>query len=452
MNDPLESTMCDARWRRLVAVELIVLGFLLNRDTVDLMLALRGATEPLGWRLVVLAVQLAAIAGGLALLWQPGRRTRLRLAVAATALLLCAVFNVLFVQFFYRLPEKRAGWISHVPVEERNEFGFRGQPVDNGDGDFVILLVGDSQVEAVAVPLERMPERLLEAHLRELGRPARVFTLGARGYGQDQQLLMLEKYFEQRRADLILLWFTPGNDVWNNLFPTHWPANGQPKPTFWLENGGLRGPNHALGELLDHSPLKIVALWKRALARGQPKPDDAWEARLPAPYPPLSEHDGPVRDDWERLESTQFANENLATEKSHLAIHLTPPSPRMEYGLELTRQLLERIQSLAESNRARLALFYVDTPRPYLGDEPEVYRFKGRLYRASAGQGEANAARVTASFETHILPVTVPDWQVSEQDAHLNDTANDQVMRDLARRIAPLVPANRKSASKGATP
>jgi hypothetical protein len=124
----------------------------------------------------------------------------------------------------------------------------------------------------------------------------------------------------------------------------------------------------------------------------------------------------------------------------------------MEYGLELTRQLLERIQSLAESNRARLALFYVDTPRPYLGDEPEVYRFKGRLYRASAGQGEANAARVTASFETHILPVTVPDWQVSEQDAHLNDTANDQVMRDLARRIAPLVPANRKSASKGATP
>jgi hypothetical protein len=255
MNDPLESTMCDARWRRLVAVELIVLGFLLNRDTVDLMLALRGATEPLGWRLVVLAVQLAAIAGGLALLWQPGRRTRLRLAVAATALLLCAVFNVLFVQFFYRLPEKRAGWISHVPVEERNEFGFRGQPVDNGDGDFVILLVGDSQVEAVAVPLERMPERLLEAHLRELGRPARVFTLGARGYGQDQQLLMLEKYFEQRRADLILLWFTPGNDVWNNLFPTHWPANGQPKPTFWLENGGLRGPNHALGELLDPSRL-----------------------------------------------------------------------------------------------------------------------------------------------------------------------------------------------------
>ena len=37
----------------------------------------------------------------------------------------------------------------------------------------------------------------------------------------------------------MILWQTIGNDVWNNLFPTHWPKDGFLKPTFRLQDGQL---------------------------------------------------------------------------------------------------------------------------------------------------------------------------------------------------------------------
>jgi hypothetical protein len=42
---------------------------------------------------------------------------------------------------------------------ERHQLGFRGQPIEYQDDDFVIVLVGDSQVEAKACAFGWMPER-----------------------------------------------------------------------------------------------------------------------------------------------------------------------------------------------------------------------------------------------------------------------------------------------------
>ena len=90
-----------------------------------------------------------------------------------------------------------------------------------------------------------------------------MFSVGAGGYGQDQELLALREYYSKYRANLVLLWQTPGNDIWNNIFPTHWPTNANPKPTFWLEDGRLKGPTEQIGEKLAYPTIKILSLFPK---------------------------------------------------------------------------------------------------------------------------------------------------------------------------------------------
>ena len=119
-----------------------------------------------------------------------------------------------------------------------NQLGSRGVPIQYSAGDYVVLLIGDSQVEAAACSYYWLPERRLEHHLSAT-RPVRVFSLGAGGWGQDQQLLALREYYQRFRADLVIAWQTPDNDLWNNTFPSMDPDGHQPKPTYWLENNTL---------------------------------------------------------------------------------------------------------------------------------------------------------------------------------------------------------------------
>lgn len=116
----------------------------------------------------------------------------------------------------------------------------------------MIILLGDSQAEAkFCCAYKWMPERRLEHYLNSHhNKKVKVFTLAAAGYGQDQQLLVLKEYFQRYRANLVVLWQTPQNDVWNNMFPTHWPKNGTPKPTFVLKNGELDGPTEQWNKIL----------------------------------------------------------------------------------------------------------------------------------------------------------------------------------------------------------
>ncbi len=160
------------------------------------------------------------------------------------------VIGILLVQIFYNPTPVYAGWnslsgLGGVSPNEVNQLHFRGQKIEYEDDDFVIVMLGDSQVEAQACAYGWMPERRLQHFLNvEHGKNVKVFTLGASGYGQDQQLLALRGYLKDYRADLVILWQSPVNDVWNNMFPTNWPANGVLKPTYWLENGELQGPNY----------------------------------------------------------------------------------------------------------------------------------------------------------------------------------------------------------------
>jgi hypothetical protein len=384
---------------------------------------------------VVLACQVSVLALGVYLLSMRPRITIVHLTALTVGAGGAAVVATALLQTTYRPPPIVSGWRAFAPPSERNQLGFRGRPIVYGPDDYVVVLLGDSQVEAMALSFNAMPERILESHLDIAGRRTRVFSLGAGAYGNDQELLVLQQYFQKYRADLVVLWETPANDIWNNIFNIHM-ASRNPKPTFWLDaSGALQGPAEALEQPLANSPIVLVALFQRAF--GLPWRERRWDRRLPEPYRPLDRYDGPVRAEWQERWKTNLGrmrDEELDTEMSGLAMLFTPRSKRMQYGLDLTRALLHRIEELVGANGGRLVILHDDT-EPNAADGEEVYVLNGKYYRTSRRQFRENLAYVNNGFDFEVVPVTVPDWRVSAEDAHLNRNATEQVMIDLANRL-----------------
>jgi hypothetical protein len=343
-----------------------------------------------------------------------------------------------------------SGWRGGPP-HETNQLGFRGQFIAYAEGDLVVLLVGDSQVSADALTREQMPERRLEAHLGALlpARHVKVFTVGAGGYGTDQEYLVLKEYLARYRADLVLLWITLSNDVWNNVFPTHWPRNGAPKPTFRLRGGRLLGPHEAMGQRVPRLKLRalLYGLWP-------PDRDGEWERDLPTPYRPEVRYDGPVdrmwQDQWD-ANAPLARDENLDNEKSNLILGLKPRSQRTLYGLDLTRALFSESRKLVERKGGAFGLIAHGLgpkgapvhPRLVSPDQDEVVRvLNGKYYRLSNTQFWENVDHMTRGFPFFFLQIKVKDWRVSPTDGHMNAAATDQVCADLARAAVALVPGS----------
>ncbi|MGO9241796.1 MAG: hypothetical protein ACLQBJ_13400 [Bryobacteraceae bacterium] len=318
---------------------------------------------------------------------------------------------------------------------EVNQLGFRGQPIAYRDRDNVALLVGDSQVESIKSPLNAMPERLLEPALTTSRRNWRVFSIGAGGYGQDQELLGLEEYFSRYRANLVILWLTIGNDLWNNVFPSH-SASGKestPKPTYRLSGTKLIGPNRELGQKL--FPTQIEGLLFRALYGDL---HAYWERFLPPAYKPMTAPSG-------QYSEIVHTDEGIETEDSHWSLWLTPSSPRRDYSIALARALLHEMVRLCEAHGARFVILEVDrySPASYavMQNFPlwrkgaRLVEKNGKYYRADSRQYFEGLGRVAAGFELATIPVTIPNHTVSADDPHLNIAGNSQVLRDLAQTL-----------------
>ncbi|MCA9458831.1 MAG: hypothetical protein KC587_19370, partial [Nitrospira sp.] len=172
-----------------------------------------------------------------------------------------------------------------------NQLNVRGQRIEYSTDDFVILLIGDSQVEAATNAPSLMPEKILQNYLNAGLKKSnvKVFSLAASGWGQDQQLLALEKYYKNYRANLILVWTTPKNDFWENAFPDRslTKVAGHLKPTFYLKNQKLEGPFFKPNNYYQNSVLiqilfsAIQNLEDKTLEQ---KILDEWLNKLPVPH------------------------------------------------------------------------------------------------------------------------------------------------------------------------
>jgi hypothetical protein len=386
---------------------------------------------------------LLACAGAYLLSVRP-RITSIHLTAWAVASVTAAAAVAALLQLVYVPPPIVSGWRSFAPASEHNQLGYRGRPIISyRPDDYVIVLLGDSQVEGYGLGFDAIPERLLESHLFRAGKRTRVVTIGAGGYGQDQELLALQEYFTKHRANLVVLWETPTNDIWNNVFKTHM-ASRNPKPTFWLdESRRLRGPGETLGEPLANSRIVVVSLLQRAF--GLPWRDKSWERRLPEPYVPMRQYEGQVNTEWQDRWNTNLGrmrDEDLDTEKSHLAVMLTPRSKRMQYGLDLTRALIQQIEEVVTANQAHLVVMQVTTGDVVVHQEEgareedeTVYVLNGKYYRTSNRQFHKNWQYVNKGFDLQIIPVTVRDWRIGPEDGHLNARAMDEAMAHLADRL-----------------
>lgn len=394
-----------------------------------------------------------------------GHRNRLRFfklcAVFFAALLSWAAVEIALQLFDYP-PRLRAGWRTLAPEVFQNQLGFRGRPIKYADDDFVIVLVGDSQVEAgYSAGFEGIPETRLEQALHQRGvTNAKVFSIGVDGWSQDQQLMALSEFYEDHgfRADLVIVWETPYNDVWNNLFPNQWVENSIPKPTFRLENGRLIEPRwKRIGEPMV-SGIKTVATVQK-LTDSQLRvmmSDKRWASQyLPKPYVPLTTA---VKPDlyWQFLRDRRFGwmyIEDFTNDKNNYSIGMMPVSARMKHGLELTNALLHEMRKLVEERGGEFMAFNVDTPtsRLYKQDkheEPRDYQVDNRYYRYSFAQERSNIEQMNKGIRFREIACTLEDWRVSEMDWHLNSRAIRHTMGCLADAlidmylVEPPTPAN----------
>ena len=95
----------------------------------------------------------------------------------------------------------------------------RERPVAKPAGACRVVVLGDSYVEALQVPVDRALCAVMEQHLRACRSAScdvEVLGFGVSGYGTAQELLLLRDRAWRYEPDLVVLAFTTGNDVRND--------------------------------------------------------------------------------------------------------------------------------------------------------------------------------------------------------------------------------------------
>ena len=147
------------------------------------------------------------------------------------------------------LPGARGRWLGEGRGYVRiNRAGLRDREhsIPRPDEAFRIALLGDSYCEAFQVDIEEafwsvMETRLARCRVFE-GRKPEVINFGVSGYSTAQQLLQLRRDVWKYDPQVVLLAFTPRNDVRDNLKPLAAkadPQTGPVRPFFELRGGEL---------------------------------------------------------------------------------------------------------------------------------------------------------------------------------------------------------------------
>ena len=125
--------------------------------------------------------------------------------------------------------------------------------------------------------------------------------------------------------------------------------------------------------------------------------------------------------------------ELIHRDKSHWSMWLEQQSPRMRYGIDLTRALYKEMAALAASCGARFTLFDVNRHTPLGLEElknvpmfqsgPKVLRHNGKLFAVGDQPAYlANVKEISKGFPSIVADIDIRDHVVSPNDGHLNST------------------------------
>lgn len=254
-----------------------------------------------------------------------------------------------------RLIPGKVGWWTQEEHEFRvpvriNQLGFhdRERTYEKPAGTKRVLLIGDSHVEALQVPLADSVGSQLEKQLREERDDVEVVSAGVSGYGTAGELLFFRERGWKFDPDLVLLAFYPGNDVKNNgpeLEKALKPVYDEDGELTRIDAGKPRaGGRSLLSRSAAYTFLRKLILTRQpAIARmlvrmGLMKPS----AIRPADAP-----EGVPLDYW---------------------VYADPPPPAWVDAWQRTERLLDELREATSERRARFALMIV-TSRDHLYPE-----------------------------------------------------------------------------------
>ena len=412
----------------------LCMAVLADRQFLEHVIVDDGHISSRGIRWLLALFELGALClGGWILLVRPKIRYG-TVILAALVSVTCLALSEIVLAVFYHSPGQTVGWRTDAPPVERNQLGYRGRSIDYQEEDVVVVLVGDSQVEAKACAYAWMPERRLEDYLKRQGKPIKVFSLGASGYGQGEQLLALREYFAGGyRANLVIVWLTPGNDLVDNTFSSSWKAKTKvPTPTFWLENGVLQGPSEQIGDTMPVPRINLAAQIERLFPIDR---DMQWAKRLPPPYEAMEQYDGPLDAPvYGYGFETSIGKQVLSEDRTALSMMLVPRSPRIQYGVDITVALLKEMEKSTVDQGGEFATFVAE-PRDLFPMREYVQELFGKYYRVSTAEYHRVIQDVTRNFASYAVSPTLEEWAVGPEDGHLNEHATDEAMASLAAQL-----------------
>lgn len=109
-------------------------------------------------------------------------------------------------------------WRSFVEINDQGLRDDRSHPYDKPDGEFRVLLLGDSFTEGFTVDLADHFAPALERRLTAIaGRPVEVLNAGVSAWGNAQELVYYMLEGARYSPDLVVLLFNPANDIGENI-------------------------------------------------------------------------------------------------------------------------------------------------------------------------------------------------------------------------------------------
>jgi len=230
-----------------------------------------------------------------------------------------------------------------------------------------LLLVGDSQVFGVGVPLEKTIGRQLQ---RLLDDRCEVVSAGLSGWGTDQELLFLENEGWTYRPDVVVVLFTATNDVMNNMYDRAFFGTAR-KPVFTLSGDRLvlhplpRSKPSALRRFFGHSSIcRHIRLWlaTRRINR------DALKIRYAR-----------IAGESPLLPADNLLPEDMENDYSHMSVFGEKWSSRLSEGWRLTLRLIEEMDRQARAHGAVFVLYPWGQPPPK--PPPVEWENRGKTYR-----------------------------------------------------------------------
>lgn len=215
-----------------------------------------------------------------------------------------------------------------------NAKGLRDEdiPYQKPDGEFRMLLLGDSQLFGDGVWTEETSASLLEKAFHSV----QAINAGIIGYGTDQQLLFLKKEGVKYSPDLIIVTLN-AYDFQDNISKTI--RSGYSKPLFKIEGGEL---------LLTNVPVQKFDLIERLNRR-------------------LSEMSHLYYLTSSSLGS--LANRKTKSENQSQPNSILPKGPQMKYAMAVTKHILKEIAKEGRKVNAKTIVIFLPYQMDFGSDE-----------------------------------------------------------------------------------